>query len=509
MKGVDHLTIHTPPLPHVASFHLKDLYCYYHPCIDDPKKHYGFKPGLLGQSGSLGVDFSNIEMIENDWELESKEVIFDEKKLGSSYEVSLDDLAGRFNHLLKTHLSTRDFELLDEHILPVPGHKHLSKRLYGVFNLLILPQNVESVDAQIGLAVPVFNQGDDPIAYLNKAMSYAGIGNKGNSTTLGANNACGLARVVKCYNYQGEGHMASQCTQPKRPRNVAWFKEKAMLAKAQESSQILDEEQLAFLAVPGISDYHDVQPTIIHNATFLTDDLDAYDSDCDDISSAKVVLMANLSNYGSDVLSKVPNFETYQNDMDNQSVQAMQHFEQTPIDDYPDNQITSDSNIIIYSQYLQETQQAAVQDTNLFVQQDSMILSVIEQMSEQMINHCSVDKQCFEIHKKEIFLENDRLLHQIMSQDVMLCVMNSIAIFGDSVNLEMKKSESCNTCLDLEAELVKKKNMVERDVYTELSNKFARLEKHCISLELDIQLNQQIFQKDKSSEDQNAPEFSE
>ncbi|GKA67821.1 hypothetical protein Tco_0767738 [Tanacetum coccineum] len=52
-----------------------------------------------------------------------------------------------------------------------------------------------------------------------------------------------------------------------------------------------------------------------------------------------------------------------------------------------DNEISSDSNIIPYSQYLQETQQAYVQDTNLQAQQDSMILFVIEQMSEQMINH--------------------------------------------------------------------------------------------------------------------------
>ncbi|GJZ04533.1 hypothetical protein Tco_0537808 [Tanacetum coccineum] len=128
---------------------------------------------------------------------------------------------------------------------------------------------------------------------------------------------------------------------------------------------------------------------------------------------------------------------------------------------------------------------------------------------EAAVQQCFVDKQCFEIHKKELFLDNDRLLHQIMSRDVMLCVMNSTAVFGDSVNLEIKKSESYNKCLDLEAELVKKKHMVERDVYTELSHRFARLEKHCIFLELDIQLNQQIFQKDKSCENQNAPEFSE
>ncbi|GKD52638.1 hypothetical protein Tco_1281614, partial [Tanacetum coccineum] len=45
MKVVDLLTIHTPPSPHLASFYSKDMYFYYHPCIDDPKKHYGFKPG--------------------------------------------------------------------------------------------------------------------------------------------------------------------------------------------------------------------------------------------------------------------------------------------------------------------------------------------------------------------------------------------------------------------------------------------------------------------------------
>ncbi|GJS18570.1 hypothetical protein Tco_0413042 [Tanacetum coccineum] len=66
MKALNNLTIHTSPSSLVSSFHLRDLYCYYHPYVDDPRKHYGFKPGLLGQSGSIGVDFLNIGMIEND-----------------------------------------------------------------------------------------------------------------------------------------------------------------------------------------------------------------------------------------------------------------------------------------------------------------------------------------------------------------------------------------------------------------------------------------------------------
>ncbi|GJX97714.1 putative ribonuclease H-like domain-containing protein [Tanacetum coccineum] len=174
-------------------------------------------------------------------------------------------------------------------------------------------------------------------------------GYKSNATSSGGNNASGQARVVKCYNCQGEGHMARQCTQPKRPRNAAWYKDKAMLAEAQEAGQILDEEQLAFLADPGVPDGQAVQTIIPNNAAFQTEDLDTYDSDCDDISNAKAVLMANISNYGSDVISEVPHSETYLNDMENQSVHAMQDFEQTPAVDVTDNEITSDSNIIPYS----------------------------------------------------------------------------------------------------------------------------------------------------------------
>nr|GEX20409.1 hypothetical protein [Tanacetum cinerariifolium] len=67
MKVLNNLTIHTPPSSFVASFYLRDSSCYYRPCIDDSKKHYGFKLGLFGHSGSLGVDFLKLEMIDDDW----------------------------------------------------------------------------------------------------------------------------------------------------------------------------------------------------------------------------------------------------------------------------------------------------------------------------------------------------------------------------------------------------------------------------------------------------------
>ncbi|GJU57684.1 hypothetical protein Tco_1235450 [Tanacetum coccineum] len=231
----------------------------------------------------------------------------------------------------------------------------------------------ESPFVDSGFAVLVFSPGDHPIACLNKAMAfltavalsrfpttnnqlrtssnprnqatiqdgkvtvqqvqgrqgqnYSGNTYKSNATSSRGNTTSGQARVVKCYNCQREGHMARQCIQAKRPRNAAWYKEKAISSSYNHPSQCCFPE-----------------------------DLDTYDSDCDDLSTAQAVLMANISNYGSYVISEVLNSETYLNDMDSQSVHALQDFEQSLVMDFTDNEISSDSNIIPYSQYLQETQ---------------------------------------------------------------------------------------------------------------------------------------------------------
>ncbi|GJX66270.1 retrovirus-related pol polyprotein from transposon TNT 1-94 [Tanacetum coccineum] len=147
--------------------------------------------------------------------------------------------------------------------------------------------------------------GEDPIECINKAMAFFSAvasrfppsNNQLRTSSNPRNQAtiqdAGQPRVVKCYNCQGEGHMARQCTQPKRQRNAAWFKEKLMLVEAHEACQILDEEQLAFLADPRISEALVAQQTIPQNLAFQTKDLDAYDSDYDDLSSAKAALLAN------------------------------------------------------------------------------------------------------------------------------------------------------------------------------------------------------------------------
>ncbi|GKB36636.1 hypothetical protein Tco_0881578 [Tanacetum coccineum] len=121
------------------------------------------------------------------------------------------------------------------------------------------------------------------------------------------------------------------------------FKDKVLLVQVQANGQILHEEELAFLADPGITE-------------------DVYDSDCGELNTAKVALIANLSHYGSDALAEL---------------NVVNHSE---------TEITSDSNIIPYSHYVIESQQATVQNSNSSAQQDALILSMIEQLKTHVVN---------------------------------------------------------------------------------------------------------------------------
>nr|GEX24728.1 hypothetical protein [Tanacetum cinerariifolium] len=175
--------------------------------------------------------------------------------------------------------------------------------------------------------------------------------------TSGSNS--GKQRTVICYNYKREGHMSKQYTKPKRKPDDSWFKNKVLLVQAQANCQILHEEELAFLADPGIAEGQATQTVITHNAAYQADDLDAYDSDCDELNTAKVSLMANVSHYCSDALVEVHNPDNVDTNLINHVVQAMPSSEQSNVVNHLETEIISDSNIIPYSQYVRESQQPA------------------------------------------------------------------------------------------------------------------------------------------------------
>nr|GFB68558.1 hypothetical protein [Tanacetum cinerariifolium] len=109
----------------------------------------------------------------------------------------------------------------------------------------------ESPFVDSGLAILVFSPGDDPIACLNKEMAFL--------------TAVASSRFPSTNN---------QLRTSSNPRNHAtiqdntWYKDKEMLAEAQEAGQILDEEQLRFLTDLGVPNGQAAQTIIPNNAAF-------------------------------------------------------------------------------------------------------------------------------------------------------------------------------------------------------------------------------------------------
>nr|GEU83869.1 hypothetical protein [Tanacetum cinerariifolium] len=223
----------------------------------------------------------------------------------------------------------------------------------------------------------MFQQGEDLIKCINKAMAFlSAVASRfppSNNQLRISSNPRNQVTIqdggVTVQQVQRRQHQSYVGRRNKRIvttsiGNVAVGPPRVVKSKAQKAGKILDEEQLAFLADPGISKAPVSHQIIPHNSTFQKDDLDAYDSDCDDLSSSKAVLMANLSGCDPEVLYEVPYSDSYPNDMINQDVQKMQYSEQTHVDDFEDNEIHNGSNINPYSQYMQETQDVVIQDTN-------------------------------------------------------------------------------------------------------------------------------------------------
>nr|GEY31595.1 hypothetical protein [Tanacetum cinerariifolium] len=150
------------------------------------------------------------------------------------------------------------------------------------------------------------------------------------------------------------------------------------IVRARESCQVLDEEQLTFLADPRVIEGQDPQTTMHVNVAFQTNDLDTFDSDCDEAPSARAMLMANLS---------------------------------TAILDYK--------------------------------------------------------------------------------------------------NMEKCYLDEYSECVEFKAELLKKNEMVGKVVYNEISKNYSKLEQHCISLEIAMQIKSREFSKNRPCQNQDAPAFKE
>ncbi|GJT75101.1 retrovirus-related pol polyprotein from transposon TNT 1-94 [Tanacetum coccineum] len=231
-----------------------------------------------------------------------------------------------------------------------------------------------------------------------------GTAGNGGAQNRAGNASAGQGKPVKCYNCNGVGHISRNYTQPKRPQNSDYFKDKMLLMQAQENGAVLDEDELLFLAGEQGNTFDvDVDNQPVQNLAlnedniFQADECDTFDSDVDDEPTAQTIFMANLSSAGSanqqagpsnaSILSEV---HTLENDIDHSVTNQDEHEIHNEVQQ--SNVIDSTSvymgnnNVIPYEQYL-------------LVNNISVVLSCA---SSTLTNVCVLSDNDQQIYKRSI-----------------------------------------------------------------------------------------------------------
>nr|GEZ41291.1 hypothetical protein [Tanacetum cinerariifolium] len=202
-------------------------------------------------------------------------------------------------------------------------------------------------------------------------------------------NNSGKQRIVVCYNCKGVPVYSFITCFGFSFSLLRTIKDKVLLVQAQENKQVIYEEEMEFLADPGIAEAQSIQYVITNNATYQADDLDAYESNYDKINSAKIALMVNLSHYGSDNLAE----------------------------------------------YMNESQYTTVQNLDFPSQQDTLILSVIEQLKTQVVN-------CTKIN------QDNKSVNEMLTAELER-YKDQVRILNEGNNVD-KASDSCAQSLDID-----------------------------------------------------------
>nr|GEV98855.1 Gag-Pol polyprotein [Tanacetum cinerariifolium] len=328
-----------------------------------------------------------------------------------------------------------------------------------------------------------------------------------------------------------------RCTKPKRRRDEQWFKDKVLLVQAQANGQVLQEEELEFLADPGISETSSTQYAVTNNAAYQADDLDAYDSDCDELNSAKIALMANLSHYGSDNIAKAPGFQNpcylkraqqlkpklYDGSVieksdaivihdleetlllieesrskmiqkQNEPIMSEKKVNTKPVDYAILNQLSKDFETRFVPQAELSAEQAfwsrySVQREEPNLSTSTTIVEVpkeLHKLSMVVEQHC-VEKNKFQDKMKNVLKGNDRLLEQAISVDILNIVVH------DHLTSVYKTVNVCERCVPIETEL--QKNFINKECYDTLFIKLTHLRNIVCLWKLTINLKRKFFRE--------------
>nr|GEW32566.1 nucleotide-binding alpha-beta plait domain-containing protein [Tanacetum cinerariifolium] len=335
-------------------------------------------------------------------------------------------------------------------------------------------QQTEFSPPDTGLVVLVFQKGDDPIDAINHIMSFltAVI----TSRYLATNNQLRTSLNPRQQATINNGRVTIQPIQG-RHNSMTAGSSRPYTSGSSGTSGKQREEELEFLADPGTTETSSNQYVITSNAAYQADDLDAYNSDCDELNSTKIALMANFSHYGSDNLAEVKELNNivYKRNQSAQTVHMLtkpqlfyDHSTQQALVQPEEPNLSASTTIVEVPKELPKVSlvnsslkrlkfHLASFDMELFNSFDQFLIDelsevqqVFKQMEQAVEQHC-VEKTKSQDKINDVLKENDRLLTQALSVDIVNIVVHDHVKFA-CINVDRNISfsqESASTFAEL------------------------------------------------------------
>nr|GEX09946.1 hypothetical protein [Tanacetum cinerariifolium] len=273
---------------------------------------------------------------------------------------------------------------------PKDFHSSVNHNVYNASSLIPQMEYAPTVHHQTkfsppdtGLVVPVFQKGDDPIDAINHMMSF--LTAVVTSRSPATNNQTELRQTL--------------------------------------------EEELEFLADPGIAETSSTQYVVTNNAAYQADDPNAYDSDCDELNYAKIALIPNLSHYGSNNLVETLKHTLFEHLKEKESLK--QKVTLLKNDFHKEESRNIDRELALEKQTELFTEQAfwsrySVHSEEPNLSSSTTIVEVpkeLPKVSMAVEQHC-VEKNKFQDKMKNVLQDNDRLLEQAISVDIVNIIVH-------------------------------------------------------------------------------------
>ncbi|GJT23623.1 integrase, catalytic region, zinc finger, CCHC-type containing protein [Tanacetum coccineum] len=350
----------------------------------------------------------------------------------------------------------------------------------------------------------------DPLALMSNGRQNRGQGNNargagaagyGEAQNRVRNSNPGRAKQIKCYNCNGIGHIARNWTQPKRPQNLEYFKDKMLLMQAQENRVALNKEKLLFIA---------------------DDDYDAFDYDVDEAPTTQTMFMENLSSaypvydevgpsYDLHILSEVHDNDHYQDAVcEHHEVHEMHDHVQPNyvVDSHAD--YTSDSNMIPYDQHVKDNTVPVVQSNVSYVLNYAYMM-ILNDMHEQPAQYTSVTTQNNVVdksltvelvtYKEQVELYERQARFELTEREQKIDEQLRIVITDRNIKEDNLKKELHSVKMQLASTINHNKSMVEE--VTSLKKDFKKKENKYLEEFLDIKalkekVKDKLYKQDQS-----------